>query len=397
MGKKRVLIANKYISRNTLLYISNLYGSIMLISLRSALRTNTGLALLMLLTMFSSLASAQWRGADEPKLVTVERLNFEYETTTIEAVGTAQAKRSVTLFPSVSDEVTSVEFVPGQMVKQGDILLSLDSRLQDVDLERTSIQLNDAKRNYTRVKQSLAKGAVTERELDDAETQVKLAEVAHQEAKENKENRLVRAPFDGVVGLTDVEVGDRISPQTQITTIDDRESLFINFLAPELAVSFLMSKPDVSLQPWTDRTIRLNAQIAELDSRVNVQDRTIKARALLDNSLDQYRPGMSFRVIVSVRGERYVAIPEAALSWGANGAFVWLVENKKAKRVHVEVEQRLRGRILVSGDISDGEILVVEGIQSLREGQALSIQNPSDINLPETRVSKTKSRQEVAG
>lgn len=354
-------------------------------------------ALLLVLVLFSTFASAQWRGGDRPKLVVVERLSFEYETTVIEAVGTAQAKRSVTLFPSVSDEVTSVRFVPGQQVKKGDILVSLDSRLQDVNLTRTLIQLDDAKRTYQRVKQSVSKGAVTQTELDDADTAVKLAEVAHLEAKENKEDRLVRAPFDGIVGLTDVEVGDRITPQTQITTIDDRESLFVNFLAPELAVSYLMKKPDVSLQPWTDRNTSLNAQIAELDSRVSVQDRTIRVRALLANEFDQYRPGMSFRVSLDVRGERFVAIPEAALSWGANGAFVWLAENNKAKRVKVEVEQRLRGRILVTGALSDGEILIIEGIQSLRDGQVLNIQNPADIGLPESRVSKTKRKQEEAG
>jgi RND family efflux transporter MFP subunit len=282
-------------------------------------------------------------------------------------------------------------------MQKGDILITLDSRLQDVNLQRTSIQVDDAKRNFARIKESFAKGAGTQRDLDDADTAYKLAKVAHQEAKENKEDRVVRAPFNGIVGLTDVEVGDRVTTQTQITTIDDRSSLFVNFMAPELAVSYLMKKPDVKLQPWTDRNVSLSAKIAELDSRVNEQDRTIRVRALLDNEFDQYRPGMSFRVTLNAQGERYVAIPEAALSWGANGAFVWLAQENKAKRVEVEVEQRLRGRILVSGNVSDGEILIIEGIQSLRDGQVLNIQNRSDVGLPETRVSKTPSNDEVAG
>ena len=348
--------------------------------------------------LFSPQASAQWgAGGDRPKLVVVERLSFEYETTNIEAVGTAQAKRSVIIFPSVSDAVTSVNFVPGQSVKKGDVLISIDSRLQEIDMKRTLIQLQSAQRNFSRVQQSVEKGAVTQLELDDAKTTVKLAEVAYEEAKENKEDRLVRAPFSGVVGFTDVEVGDRISQQTQITTIDDRESLLVNFAAPELAVAYLMEKPDVSLQPWTDRNTNLKAKISELDSRVNTQDRTIRVRALLENEFDQYRPGMSFRVTLSVRGQRYVAIPEAALSWGANGAFVWLAHENKSKRVQVSVQQRLRGRILVSGDLSDGEILIVEGIQSLRDGQTLNIQNPRDIGLPDANVSNASAEQEAAG
>jgi RND family efflux transporter MFP subunit len=342
-------------------------------------------------------ASAQYRGADRPRIVVVKSLSFEYETSQIEAVGTAQAKRSVTLFASVSDEVTTLNFVPGQAVEKGDVLLELDSRLQDVNMQRATIELEDAQRNLDRVKNSLKQGAVTEREVDDANTAFRLAEVTLLEAKENKEDRLLRAPFDGIVGLTDVEVGDRITPQTEITTLDDRTGLFVNFVAPELAVSYLMEKPMVQLQPWTDRMTLLPAKVAELDSRVNIQDRTIRARALLDNKSDQYRPGMSFRVTLEVRGELYVAIPEAALSWGANGAFVWLAVNQKAKRVEVQIEQRLRGRILVVGDLTDGEILIVEGIQGLRDGQTLDIQNIQNIQDSDVKLSQKHAEQKVTG
>jgi RND family efflux transporter MFP subunit len=339
-------------------------------------------------------AAAQYRGADRPRIVVVERISFEYETSKIEAVGSAQAKRAVTIFASVADEVTSLNFVPGQAVKKDDVLLELDSRLQDVNMQRAEIELEDAQKNLNRVNNSFKKGAVTEREVDDANTLFRLAGVSLLEAQKNIEDRLVRAPFDGIVGLTDVEAGDRITPQTEITTLDDRTRLFVNFVAPELAVSYLTEKPMVQLQPWTDRLTLLTARVAEIDSRVSLQDRTIRARALLDNLNDQYRPGMSFRVTLEIRGELYIAIPEAALSWGANGAFVWLAENEKAKRVDVQIEQRLRGRILVTGNLTDGETLIVEGIQGLRDGQALSIQNTLDTDL---KLSQKQTEQKVAG
>ena len=346
------------------------------------------------LLLYIQPSSAQSRGADRPRIVVVENLSFEYESTQIEAVGTAQAKRSVTLFSSVSDEITSLSIVPGKAVQQGEVLLTLDSRLQDVNLQRAEIELENAKRNLERVKQSLNQGAVTEREVDDATTTYRLAKVSLLEAQKNKEDRIVRAPFAGIVGLTDVEVGDRITPQTEITTLDDRNQLLINFVAPELAVSYLLEMPQVSLQPWTDRMTTLTAQLTEIDSRVNTQDRTIRARALLNNKNDQFRPGMSFRVTVNVRGEKYVAIPEAALSWGANGAFVWLAEKGKAKRVGVQIAQRLRGRILVSGDLSDGQILIVEGIQGLRDSQTLNIQNKG---VKTSRLKSNKTQQQVSG
>jgi len=151
------------------------------------------------------------------------------------------------------------------------------------------------------------------------------------------------------------------------------------------------------LQPWTNRDVSLNATVSEIDSRLNTQDRTIRARALLPNDQDQYRPGMSFRVTLNVQGQRYVAIPEAALSWGANGAFVWLAQENKAKLVQVEVQQRLRGRILVSGNLSDGEILVTEGIQGLRAGQILDIQNRNDVGLPPMSAGTAAGQPEGAG
>jgi multidrug efflux pump subunit AcrA (membrane-fusion protein) len=92
-----------------------------------------------------------------------------------------------------------------------------------------------------------------------------------------------------------------------------------------------------------------------------------------------------------------VAIPEAALSWGATGAFVWLSEDTKAKRVEVQVKQRLRGRILVSGDLRDGEPLIVEGIQGLRNGQALNIQNMDALGTTGSQLSKKNSEEKVTG
>ena len=131
-------------------------------------------------------AAAQYRGADRPRIVVVEKLSFEYETSKIEAVGSAQAKRSVTLFPSVSDEVTAINFLPGQTVKKDDVLLELDSRLQDVNMQRAEIELEDAQKNLDRVKNSFKKGAVTEREVDDANTIFRLAKINLLQAKKIK-------------------------------------------------------------------------------------------------------------------------------------------------------------------------------------------------------------------
>ena len=199
--------------------------------------------------------------------------------------------------------------------------------------------------------------------------------------KTELEDRTVRAPFSGVVGLTDVEQGDRIGLQTAITTIDNREQLLINFNAPEAALAMLQGKANVDLEPWQAQGLRIKANIIEVDSRINLSNRSIRVRALLDNKADLYRPGMSFRVIMQTYGEEYAVVPEAALMWGATSAYVWLVEEGKAKKVDVQIRQRLSGRLLVSGALKADEQLIVEGVQSLREGQSVNAIMSQGTNL----------------
>lgn len=332
---------------------------------------NNGLlaGLCMTLCALSLPAYSQYFGDNQAKLVVLEEVAFKNETKNVEAVGTAEAIRSVTLYAAVSDEVTEVNFVPGQHVEKGKVLVKLDDRRQQVAVRRARLQLEDSLRTFKRLQESHERGAIAQSELDLARTDRDLAEVALAEAQADLDDRIIEAPFSGVVGLTDIEVGDRINEQTAITTIDDRSKLYVNFRAPEAALSVLMNNPKVTLEPWTNRNKDIRAEIAEVDSRISEDDRTMRARALLDNSKDIFRPGMSFRVNLSVDGNRFAAIPEAALLWGANGAYVWISENGKAKRIDVEVHQRLRGTIMVSGSLEEGDLLISEGVQRLRNGQ----------------------------
>ncbi|MBU2977379.1 efflux RND transporter periplasmic adaptor subunit [Alteromonas sp. C1M14] len=336
------------------------------------LKTVAICAIGLLFATASHLSNAQYFGDKQAKLVVLDEVVFQYEKRDVEAVGTAEAVRSIVLYPAVADEVTAVNFVPGQYVEKGKVLVKLDDRRQAVAVRRAELQLLDAERTYKRLQESRQKGAIPQSELDLAETARDLAKVTLEEAKADLEDRTIAAPFSGVVGLTDVEVGDRITTTTAITTLDDRSKLFIDFRAPEAALNVLLNEPTVTLEPWSNRTKTLPAKIAEVDSRISEVDRTLRARAILDNNSDNFRPGMSFRVKLAINGNEFAAVPEASLLWGATGAYVWIAENNKAKRVDVNVHQRLRGVILVSGDLAPGDMLIAEGIQRLREGQQIT-------------------------
>lgn len=329
----------------------------------------------LLLALSACQVQAQRAGAARPAQVVTAPITFEKETKRVETVGTAEAVHSVIIYPAVADKVTAVNFVPGQSVSMNDALVELDSRRQKVALERVTIQLADAERTVDRLEKSRKRGAISQSALDDALTARDLLKVQLIEAETELEDRTVRAPFSGVVGLTDIEPGDRIGLQTAITSIDDRKQLLVNFNAPETALSMLQGKTSVELEPWQARTQRITAEISEVDSRIDLTNRSIRVRALLQNKEDLYRPGMSFRVTIEVEGNEYAVVPEAALMWGATSAYIWLVESGKAKKVDIQIQQRLSGRLLVSGDIKLGDELIVEGVQRLREGQNVQSAN----------------------
>ncbi|HET8816512.1 MAG TPA: efflux RND transporter periplasmic adaptor subunit [Pseudidiomarina sp.] len=320
----------------------------------------------------SVFALQQW-GGEQAALVITQPVGFERTSTRVDVVGYAQAVRSVELYPAVSDEVLAVNFESGQMVASGDVLVQLDDRQQQIELQRAKIQLADAQRTVERLRTSREQGAIPQSQLDDAITNRDLLEVAVREAEIQIEDRKVRAPFDGIVGLTEVEPGDRVTTQTMITTLDQRDKLYVRFDAPEVALPLLRQEPTLTVRPWNDQSAAYEAQLVDVDSRIDNQTRTISVRAVMDNIDDKFRPGMSFRVNLMIQGDSYAVIPEAALMWAAEGAYVWLNRDGRAFRVNVQIKQRLQGRILVSGEIQLGDELVVEGVQQLRQGQNLEV------------------------
>lgn len=320
--------------------------------------------------------------AEEGTLVLVKPLTFEQEEQRVDVVGSARAVRSVELFPSASDFAREVNIQPGTWVEEGALLLRLDDRRQTVNRARARIELADAERSYERLRLSREQGTIPQSDLDDAETQLELRRVELQQAEIEWQDRRVEAPFRGVVGITDVEPGDRVTEQMRVTTIDDRSSLFIDFRVPESALHILQSNPEVRVVPWQRASNGLEATIVEIDSRVDERSRMVRVRALLENEDDTFRPGMSFRVQMSARGAEYAVIPEAALMWGATEAFVWVVRQEGeayyATRVDVEVRQRRSGRVLVAGDFGENETLIVEGVQSLRADMRLRFTDDSE-------------------
>lgn len=312
------------------------------------------------------------RPAEPSVRVIVQPLQFEPERTRVEAVGTSRAKRSVDIYPATSGEVVAVDFEPGQFVKNGQVLVELDRRQEELAVRLARLQLEDAERLYDRYQRSADSGAVVQTVLDEAGTAAKSARVELERAEIALADRTIRAPFAGYVGATEVDRGDRININTMITTLDDRSSLLVSFEVPEAFIGELTVGEEARLETWNSRSPVVYGEIVDIGSRIDPLTRTFIARARVQNVTDNLRPGMSFRVAADIDGERYPVVAETGVQWGSDGAYVWSIEHGEATRVPVEVVQRREGRVLISGDLRDGDIVVVEGIQRMQEGIAVT-------------------------
>jgi RND family efflux transporter MFP subunit len=301
--------------------------------------------------------------------VLTHQVQWQSQATVVEAVGTSRALQSVTLYPEVNGEVDAVLFKTGEEVQAGQPLVRLDARDQQLAVELAAVELADAQRLYGRYKRSEGAGAVTESTLDEAKSAVDRARIALARARVNLTYRTITAPFRGHLGMTELDAGARVDPSTAVVSLDDRSKLLVTFTVPELFYGQVVPGQLLEVSTWNNGSERNQGEVIEVDSRVDPQTRSFTVRARVPNPEDRLRPGMSFRVTLQLAGDEYPLIPEVALQWGGDGAYLWAIQDGRAQRVAATIVQRLAGQILVDARLPPGSIVVTEGVQRLREGQ----------------------------
>lgn len=291
----------------------------------------------------------------------------------LELLGTGSARKSVTVYAPVAGEVAQVLFKPGKPVRAGDALVRLVDRHERLAVELAQAKVNAARVMDNRYEATRGTGAVPDTVSDEARASLRSAEIELAQAREALSDRVVRAPFAGTPGLAAVEVGERIDTDTMLTTLDDRGALHIDVQIPEAYLARVsVGQPVRALNPAHPGQ-RFEGQVIEIDSRVDPVTRQIKVRAALPNKDDRLRSGMSFQLQLELPGQRRLSVPELALQWGREGSFVWVVRQGKALQVPARAVQRQNSRVLVEGDLSTADVVVVEGVQRMREGRAVKV------------------------
>jgi RND family efflux transporter MFP subunit len=290
----------------------------------------------------------------------------------VSAIGTVAAAQEVTLYPQDSGFVVELAFTQGSKVAKGQTLVRLDDSDQQVALEKAKIALATAQSALDRAEQLAKTNNITTVALSDARTAQQNAAIELQAAQNDLAKRTISAPFAGVIGLSDLAVGDLVSSSKAVATLDDMSKVTVSFDVPERASGLVAIG-----QPVTASTEALAGQtfkgaISAVDNRVDPVARTLHVKATLPNDASALKPGMALTVAMTFPGEPHPSVPSLAVQWDRTGSYVWKVADGTAHRVAVQILSRRSGAVIVTGDLAVNDPVVVEGLQRVREGSKVT-------------------------
>ncbi|HPG00612.1 MAG TPA: efflux RND transporter periplasmic adaptor subunit [Kiritimatiellia bacterium] len=306
--------------------------------------------------------------------VIVDQVGMRQFATRIEAIGTAYANESVTITAPVAERVSKVLFESGETVKKGDLLVQLDDAEERAQVEEAKVSLDEQRRELKRVEALREKQMVSEQELDTRRSAAQAAEARLAAAQAQLQDREVRAPFAGLLGLRRISPGAFVNSGTAITTLDDLEMIKADFAVPETLLADIAIGQTIEAHSaaWLGQTF--TGIVASIDSRVDPTTRAITIQAHIPNSDLKLRGGMLLTVNLISHVRDAVGIPEKALlAYAAKHyAFVLKPDGTVEKR-ELQLGERDIGWVEIPEGLKEGETIVVEGLMDLKDGAAVRV------------------------
>ena len=317
-----------------------------------------------------------------PASVTLAAVRSERVSQKLEALGNARANESVDISSKSSNIVTAVTFRDGERVKRGQVLVQLDDAQARADVAAAQAAVTESQSQYDRSRELLNTQALSKSSFDQLVATLAANRARLGAAQARLEDTVIRAPFSGRVGLRRVSVGTLISPGDVITTLDDTSVIKLDFSVPE---NFLASVREglsirASAPAFPGRTFA--GSVASIDSRVDMNTRSVTVRALLANDDGVLKPGMFLNVTLSNDEREALVIPEEALTPEAERQFVYVVADGKVSKREVRIGGRRPGSVEVIAGLSAGERVIVEGTQKVREGASVQATERAVETLP---------------
>lgn len=308
-------------------------------------------------------------GGGPPAVVTTTVLAPMPWTDSLQAIGTAAARESVTVTAKLNEKVEQVHFDSGEQAQAGQVLVTLAARAETAGVGEAAAAYREAQSTFARTEALAKQQLVAANQLDVARAARDAARARLESERAGVGDRVITAPFAGVLGLRMVSPGSLVTPGTPITTLDDVSRIRLDFSVPESRLSALSAGQAVraSSDAWPGESF--SGRISSVGSRVDPATRALPARAEFDNPDGRLRPGMLLRVDIPGPARQALQVPELSLQQLGQQAFVFRVAaGDTVDLVAVKIGARRPGWVEILDGVKAGDRVVVEGIVKLKPG-----------------------------
>ncbi len=299
----------------------------------------------------------------------------------IEAVGSTRARQSVEIVPMASGRIVAINFTSGQRVKKGDILVKLDDDIENANLVEAEAKFQQAKLAVDRARTLRRENIQTQASLEALLALQAGAEAEVDRSRRKLADRVIAAPFDGMIGLRRVDPGARVNETTVIAMLDDRETIELEFSLPETVFGEARQGLPVVATAAAFPGRHFDGAVSLIDNRIDPVGRAFKLRAELPNPDLLLPAGMFMQLAVELERRDAVTIPEEAVIVEGDQAYVFLIANGKAARREVVLGLREPGIVEVTHGLENGDLVITRGIQRVREGSPV---DASEMSPPAT-------------
>lgn len=300
----------------------------------------------------------------------------------IQAVGSLRSNESVVIRPELAGRIAQINFNEGQKVKKGQLLVQLDAAVPRAELVQMQASLALAKANYERAQELHKRNAGTERALDEARWKLRNDEAAVKLAEVRLEKYALTAPFDGVIGLRKVSVGDFVKDGTDLVNLEQIDPLKVDFRVPEVFLASLKVGQRVAVTVDALPGREFSGEVYAIDPLVDASGRAVVIRARIANPDDALRPGLFARVSLVVDEKlEAVFVPEQSLVPINDQLFVFkVVDGPQGGKVvaftKVKLGERRKGEAEVVEGLKPGDVVVTAGLLKIRDGMPVQIMPP---------------------
>ncbi|MDF1749841.1 MAG: efflux RND transporter periplasmic adaptor subunit, partial [Alphaproteobacteria bacterium] len=296
--------------------------------------------------------------------------------TSIEAVGSTRAKRTVEIKPFADGRVVNVAFKAGDSVEAGQVLLRLDDEIERADLVEAEARLKDALSALKRAETLRKSNTVAEATVDTLVANVAIAQADRDRAIRRLQDRTIKAPFAGVVGYSNVELGAQVESGDTITVLDDLSVIEVEFFLSEGLFSRITPGQKVLANAAAFPGRDFEAEILSIDSRIAPISRSFQARASIENSDRTLPAGMFMHLSIVLDADQALTLPEEAVVVDGNQSYIFVVTQRedglRAARRNVSIGRRSLGYVEVLDGVSEGDSVVIRGVQKVRENSLVA-------------------------